>query len=72
LKDLGALITIGHAPKNVGDADMVIYSSAVMEENVELQESRKRNILVIRRAEMLAELMRMKYSVAVAGTPPSR
>ena len=68
LKNLGAGIKIGHAVENLKEADMVIYSSAVTEENIEIQEAYKRNLLVIRRAEMLAELMRMKYSVAVAGT----
>ncbi len=68
LVHLGAKIAIGHAAENVGDADMVIYSSAVTEENVEIKEARSRGLLVIRRAEMLAELMRMKYSIAVAGT----
>lgn len=68
LRNLGARITINHAPENIGNADMIIFSSAVTEENSEIQEARRRNLMVIRRAEMLAELMRMKYSIAVAGT----
>lgn len=68
LRELGINIAIGHVPENLGNADMIVYSSAVTSDNVEIQEARKRNLLVIRRAEMLAELMRIKYSVAVAGT----
>ncbi len=68
LSGLGAKIMVGHYPKNVEDVDVVVYSSAVTQENVEVAEARRRNIPAIRRAEMLAELMRMKYSIAVAGT----
>ncbi|MFC1490989.1 UDP-N-acetylmuramate--L-alanine ligase [Nitrospinota bacterium] len=68
LRSLGAEVTAGHYPKNVDDVDVVVYSSAVTQENVEVAEARRRKIPVIRRAEMLAELMRMKYSIAVAGT----
>ncbi|ANM30296.1 UDP-N-acetylmuramate--alanine ligase [Acidobacteria bacterium Mor1] len=67
LKKLGAKISRGHRERNVGDADVVVISSAVSEENPELVEARRRKIPVIPRAEMLAELMRVKYSVAVAG-----
>lgn len=68
LASLGAEIMQGHRPENVGDADVVVVSSAVRPENVEVQAARERKIPVIRRAEMLAELMRMKYGIAVAGT----
>lgn len=68
LSDLGAKVTKGHSPLNVKDADVVVYSSAVKPDNVELAEARSRKIPVIARAEMLAELMRMKYGIAVAGT----
>ena len=67
LAELGALITYGHRSENVQDAHVVVVSSAVRPDNPEVQEARRRLIPVIQRAEMLAELMRMKYSVAVAG-----
>jgi len=67
LRDLGAQVAIGHARQNVADADVVVYSSAVRKENPEIVEARSRFIPVIPRAQMLAELMRMKHSVAVAG-----
>jgi UDP-N-acetylmuramate--alanine ligase len=68
LERIGAVVHRGHNPENVGDANVLVYSSAVTEENPEVQEAKKRKIPVIRRAEMLGELMRMKYGVAVAGT----
>ncbi|MBI3127499.1 MAG: UDP-N-acetylmuramate--L-alanine ligase [Candidatus Tectomicrobia bacterium] len=67
LRRLGAKIAMGHRAENVEGVDVVVYSSAVSGENVEVAEARRRKIPVIRRAEMLAELMRMKYSIAVAG-----
>jgi len=57
-----------HAAANVGDADVVVYSSAVKSTNPEIAEARRRGIPVIPRAEMLAELMRLRFSVAVAGS----
>src|SRR5438046_7702285 len=68
LKALGGRITRGHAAGNVGDADVVVISSAVKPQNPEVVEARRRRIPVIPRAEMLAELMRMKFGVAVAGS----
>lgn len=69
LENLGAKIYEGHEAENIGLADVVVYSSAVREDNPELVAARQRNIPVIPRAEMLAELMRLKpYSVAVAGS----
>ena len=68
LASLGATIHKGHAMSHVGDADVVVVSSAVHETNPEVREARSRGIPVIRRAEMLAELMRLKYGIAVAGT----
>ncbi|MDQ6786240.1 MAG: UDP-N-acetylmuramate--L-alanine ligase [Acidobacteriota bacterium] len=69
LEKLGATIFEGHAPENVGDAQVVVYSSAVKEDNPEVVFARENKIPVIPRAEMLAELMTLKpYSVAVAGT----
>jgi len=68
LARLGADISIGHKAENVKAADVVVISSAVREDNVEVQRARARLIPVIPRAEMLAELMRMKYGIAVAGS----
>ncbi len=69
LSDLGARISAGHDAGNVGDADVVVYSSAVRPvENPETVEAERRRIPLIRRDEMLGELMRMKYGVAIAGT----
>jgi UDP-N-acetylmuramate--alanine ligase len=67
LAGLGAMIHIGHAADNVGNADVVVVSSAVSNENPEVMIARAKNIPVIPRAEMLAELMRLKYSVTIAG-----
>jgi UDP-N-acetylmuramate--alanine ligase len=68
LESLGARIFIGHDPAHVEGADVVVLSSAIREDNPEVVAARKRgNVPVIRRAEMLAELMRLKYSVLVAG-----
>ena len=67
LEELGAQVRYGHRQENVQDAHVVVISSAVRQDNAEVLEARRRLIPVIQRAEMLAELMRMKYSVAVAG-----
>lgn len=68
LAQLGAAITIGHRPENVLDADVVVLSSAISDDNPEAVAARALGkVPVIRRAEMLAELMRLKYSVLVAG-----
>jgi UDP-N-acetylmuramate--alanine ligase len=67
LKKLGAVVHQGHRPEQVHDADVVVVSSAVHEGNAEVVEARRLKIPVIPRAEMLAELMRMKHSVGVAG-----
>lgn len=69
LQELGADIAIGHDAKNIEGADVVVYTSAVKaEENIETRAALEQGIPVIKRAEMLAELMRMKYGVGVAGT----
>lgn len=69
LEELGVEVTEGHAPENVGDAHVVVRSTAVRDDNPEIIEARRRSIPVIPRAEMLAELMRMKpHTVAVAGS----
>ena len=64
----GASIALGHAPQNVGSAKVVVTSSAVRRDNPEVEEALRRGVPVIPRAGMLAELMRMKHSVAVAGS----
>jgi len=68
LQDLGATIFYNHKAKNIGDSQVVVFSSAVSQDNPEILEAKRKKIPVIRRAEMLAELMRMKYGIAVAGT----
>jgi UDP-N-acetylmuramate--alanine ligase len=68
LQGLGARVVIGHQPANVADVDVVVISSAVSPDNPEVQEARARRIPVVRRAEMLAELMRFRFGIAVAGT----
>lgn len=68
LQGMGAEIFIGHGGENVRDADVVVISSAVEDVNVEVQAARAKKIPVIPRAEMLAELMRFRYGIAVAGT----
>lgn len=67
LEELGAQISIGHDPRHVQSAQVVVYSSAVKSDNPELIAAKYRNIPIIPRAEMLAELMRMKYGIAIAG-----
>ena len=68
LEQLGAKILYGHNKENVQDADVVVISSAVKPDNPEIQRAKEIFIPVIQRAEMLAELMRMKVGVAIAGT----
>ncbi len=69
LERLGAEIHEGHAAEHVGAADVVVYSSAVKPgQNPETQEAQRRRLPLIRRAEMLGELMRQKYGIGVAGT----
>ncbi len=68
LRSLGAVVHIGHSADNIGAADVVVRSTAVGEDNLEIVEANKRLVPVIRRAEMLAELMRLKHGIAVAGT----
>lgn len=69
LASLGATIYEGHAPEHIEGAEVVVYSSAVKpEENPETVEAHRRNIPVIRRAEMLGEVTRLNYCIAVAGT----
>ncbi len=68
LKALGIEVHVGHAPENLGAAEVIVVSSAVKGDNPELAAARARLLPVVRRAEMLAELMRLKWAVAVGGT----
>src|SRR5664279_1699075 len=68
LQKLGACVALGHAAKNIGNADVVVTSTAVKVNNPEVVEAHQRNVPVIPRAEMLAELLKMKFSVAVSGS----
>jgi UDP-N-acetylmuramate--alanine ligase len=67
LAGLGATVFEGHRAENVADAEVIVTSSAIAAENPEVAEAHKLHVPVIRRAEMLAELMRLKYGIAVAG-----
>jgi UDP-N-acetylmuramate--alanine ligase len=68
LERLGAKVYVGHAAAQVEGAHVVVSSSAVARDNVEIAAARQRGVPVIARAEMLAELMRLKYGIAIAGT----
>ncbi len=67
LAALGASIFEGHAAANIVGADVVVTSSAISVDNPEVAEARRLHVPVIQRAEMLAELMRLKYGIAIAG-----
>jgi UDP-N-acetylmuramate--alanine ligase len=67
IKDLGGRVYSGHHKDHVQDADVVVYSSAVPENNPEVLAARESHVPVIPRAEMLAELMRLKYGISIAG-----
>src|SRR4030067_1553548 len=67
LKSLGIHVTIGHGAENIKDAHVVVISSAVSSDNPEVAAAKKQSIPVIPRAEMLAEVARLKYSGLVAG-----
>src|SRR5258707_2357711 len=68
LRDKGAKISIGHSAGALGDAEVVVVSTAIKRDNPELTAERAKRLPVVRRAEMLAELMRLKRCVAIAGT----
>jgi len=68
LKTMGIPVAIGQAAENLKDAHVVVYSSAVKPGNIEFEEARRQNLPLVRRAEMLAEIMRLKSCVAIAGT----
>ncbi|MCK1735756.1 UDP-N-acetylmuramate--L-alanine ligase [Bradyrhizobium sp. 138] len=68
LRKKGATVSVGHRSENVDGAEVVVVSTAIKRDNPELMAARERRIPVVRRAEMLAELMRLKSCVAIAGT----
>src|SRR6267142_3095454 len=68
LSTLGVTVYEGHRPEHVGGAEVVVFSSAVRPANPEIVEAGRRGIPTIARAEMLAELMRLRFSIAVAGS----
>jgi UDP-N-acetylmuramate--alanine ligase len=68
LAQLGAKVYEGHSPKNLEEVDVLVYSSAVTTDNPEVAAALERNIPIIKRSEMLAETMRMKYGIGIAGT----
>ena len=68
LESLGARVIQGHAAENIQDADVVVVSTAVKPDNAEVIAARERHIPIVPRAMMLAELMRLKQGIAVAGT----
>ncbi|MCW8843138.1 MAG: UDP-N-acetylmuramate--L-alanine ligase [Rhodobacteraceae bacterium] len=68
LADMGATVFVGQKTENLDGAEVIVISSAIKPGNPELDEARRRGLPVVRRAEMLAELMRLKSNIAVAGT----
>src|SRR5512135_651421 len=68
LEGLGVRVQIGHRAENVEGADVVVYSSAIDPQNPEIARARALEVPIIPRAEMLAELMRVKYNVTIAGS----
>src|SRR4051812_2936932 len=67
LASMGVRVRAGHDASAVGDVDVVVVSSAIRDDNAEVAEARRRRVPVIPRAEMLAELMRLRYGIAIAG-----
>jgi UDP-N-acetylmuramate--alanine ligase len=68
LKEMGVEVFKGHHESNVNDVQIIVYSSAINYENPEIKKALNQNIPIIKRAEMLAELMRLKYGIAIAGS----
>lgn len=68
LRSLGISVSIGHSASHVDSVDLLVITSALAEDNDEVKQARARAIPVIRRAEMLGEIMRLKQGIAVAGT----
>lgn len=67
LEERGANVTIGHAPENIAGADLIVYSTSIRQDNVEIQAAREQGIETIHRSQMLARLLNDKYGIAVAG-----
>src|SRR5918993_2731431 len=68
VREAGIPVSVGHDAENLGDAQVVVVSTAVGRDNPEVQAARQKLIPVVRRAEMLAELMRLRWAIAVGGT----
>ncbi len=68
IESMGSKVHIGHNPDNINGAEIVVYSSAIKDDNIELAEARNRKLTVLRRAEMLSELLSLKKGIAVAGS----
>jgi len=68
LRDKGIPVFVGHQPENLGDAEVVVVSTAIKKNNPELVAARERSLPIVRRAEMLAELMRFRNAIAIGGT----
>jgi UDP-N-acetylmuramate--alanine ligase len=68
LRERGIKVAIGHEARHLGDAAVVVISSAIKKDNAELAAARERHLPVVRRAEMLGELMRLKWAIAIGGT----
>jgi UDP-N-acetylmuramate--alanine ligase len=68
LEALGVHVLLGHSPEHLDGVDLLVISSAVAEANPEVKEARRQGVTVVRRAEMLGELMRLRYGIAIAGT----
>ncbi|HWJ87909.1 MAG TPA: Mur ligase domain-containing protein, partial [Pelagibacterium sp.] len=68
LQDMGIPVAIGQTAENIGDAAVVVVSSAIKKDNPELKAARKKFLPIVRRAEMLAEIMRLKNCIAIGGT----
>lgn len=68
LRDKGITVFVGHAAENLGEAEVVVVSTAIRKSNAELAAAREQSLPIVRRAEMLAELMRFRQAVAIGGT----
>lgn len=68
LRELGVKIFVGHSAENLGQAEVVVVSTAIKRSNPELAAARERLLPIVRRAEMLAELMRFRHAIAIGGT----
>ena len=68
IESMGSKVHIGHNPDNINGAEIVVYSSAIKDDNIELVEAKNRKLTVLRRAEMLSELLSLKKGIAIAGS----